>query len=140
MQKHPSKKLSRIIHYELLQTILPFSKELRIPQYRRDDSSTVIRGIAVHSSDNQSQLRFDSHQFFRIGENENDVADSFVVQSKIFRETLRTDEFDSTFSEHSYGIRILVQISTCETLSDQRAQKLAVQGRRLPSTRWQQDR
>lgn len=95
---------------------IPFLKELRILQHRRDDSGAVTRWVAVHSSDDQRQLRLGLHQLLRISHYENYVTDSFVVQSEVLGEALRADKLDSALGEHPYGVRVFVQITAREAL------------------------
>lgn len=67
---------------------IPFGEEIRIIQYSGDDTSPVIRRIAVHSTNNQSQLRLDLNELLRVVHDDDEIAGALVVETEVFCETL----------------------------------------------------
>lgn len=95
---------------------LPFRKKIRIVQNCCDDTSSMIRGIAVHSTNNESQLWLDLNKFFGIVHNNDEVASSFVIKAKIFGEALSAQKFHASFSKKANRIGVAIQIATRKAL------------------------
>lgn len=99
-------------------THLPFRLQLRVRQDGLHDTCTVHWRVRVVRSYDGAQLRSDVVQVLGVLAHDRQVTDTFVVETEVLGETLRTDHLDASGDEVANGICVLVQIAAREAFQE----------------------
>lgn len=86
----------------------PLGIETLIAKDGVGNTSTVARGVRVHGTDDNLELRVDTSLLLRIGGGQRKSADTLAVETHVLGERLSDSNLMAFFNEYAYGIRVAV--------------------------------